>query len=311
MRKTSTTPKDVFLHLLMIVTLYISVIYGITLIFQYINLALPDSLDFYYRGILDVIRLASSSLIISFPVYILTSRLIGNSIRKTPEKKEIGIRKWLIYLTLFIAALTIIIDLIVLVFNFYSGEITLKFLFKLITILVFTGTIFGYYLWELGTKTLETKKNKLFCLIASLFVVISIIIGFFMVGSPMQQREVRLDDQRTEDLQRVQNEIIEYWRNKDVLPESLNTLENNISGFMTPLDPETEEEYTYEIIDKLSFKLCAEFKTESFEIKNKRLMNRYPKDLRDPFNQNWTHVKGHVCFERTLDPAFYQDNMRY
>jgi hypothetical protein len=309
MHKTSTTPKDVFLHLLMIVTLYISVINGITLIFQYINLALPDSLDFYYRGILDTIRWSSSSLIIAFPVYVLTSRLIGNSIRKTPEKKEIGIRKWLIYLTLFVAAITIIVDLILLVFNFYSGELTLKFLFKLITVLIFTGTIFGYYLWELGTKTLESKKNKLFCLIATILVVISVIIGFLMVGSPMHQRDVRMDDQRTNDLQWIQSEIIEYWRNKDVLPESIDILENDLRGFTPPLDPETESNYEYEIIGNLSFKLCTEFKTESFELKNKEKL-RYPREFRDPFSKNWNHKEGHVCFERTIDPDFYQDDIR-
>lgn len=305
--KTSTTPKDVFLHLLMIVTLYITVVNGIALIFQYINLALPDSLDFYYRGILDAIRWSSSSLIISFPVYILSSKLIGNSIRKTSEKKEIGIRKWLIYLTLFVAAIAIIIDLILLVFNFYSGELTLKFSFKLITVLIFTGTIFGYYLWELGTKKLETKKNKLFCLLTSVVVITSIVIGFFMAGSPSQQRDVRLDDQRISDLEQIQNEVIAYWQNKDTLPESLSVLKNDITGFTPPLNPETEENYVYEIIDKLSFKLCAEFKTESFEI-NQKIVNRYPKGLRNPFDQNWTHAKGHACFERTIDPDFYKED---
>ena len=51
-----STPKDVFMHLLAIVALYASVISFIALLWQYVNVWFPDSLNFYYPGILSSIR---------------------------------------------------------------------------------------------------------------------------------------------------------------------------------------------------------------------------------------------------------------
>lgn len=303
MNKIPTTPKDVFLHLLMIVTLFISVINGMALIFQYINLAFPDNLNFYYRGILETIRWSSASLIIALPVFLGTSWLIGRDIRKEPEKKSIGIRKWLIYLTLFIAAITIIVDLILLVFNFYGGELTSQFLLKLITVLVMTGVVFGYYLWDLNTHKLETKKNRLFGVLAFVVMIISVAIGFFTVGSPAHQRNLRLDKERIQNLQWIQNEITEYWRNKEKLPDSIESLKSDIRGFTPPLDPETKESYKYEIVDTYTFKLCTNFKTESLDVKMET-KPYYPERFLYETNQNWSHGAGTTCFERTIDPDF-------
>ena len=36
-------------------------------------------------------------------------------------------RKWLVYFTLFISAITIIVDLMIFVYNFLDGELTVKF----------------------------------------------------------------------------------------------------------------------------------------------------------------------------------------
>src|SRR3989344_2067342 len=106
-------PKDVFLHLFGVVTLYISAISLITLLFQYVNLGFPDPLESrYYSSLAGPIRWAMASLIIVFPVYLFVARLLHRDYQKFPEKKELKIRKWLVYLTLFITGLVIVIDLI-------------------------------------------------------------------------------------------------------------------------------------------------------------------------------------------------------
>ena len=54
-----TSPRDFFLHLLAIITLYLSAVALATLLFQYINLAFPDQLEngfFAYEGILQKLR---------------------------------------------------------------------------------------------------------------------------------------------------------------------------------------------------------------------------------------------------------------
>src|SRR6185503_19530473 len=95
-----STPKDVFYHLLSIVTLYMSAVSFITLLFQLIGQWFPDPLSYAY-GVDESIRWSASILIVSFPVYILMMWLIGKDLAADPSRRELRVRKWLGYLTLF------------------------------------------------------------------------------------------------------------------------------------------------------------------------------------------------------------------
>lgn len=103
-------PRDLFLHLLAIVTLYWSAISFVTLLWQYVNYFFPDTLTsyYYYGGISGPMRFAISSLMIVFPVFILVSWWLNKIYAAEAAVRESRIRKWLIYLTLFIASLVII-----------------------------------------------------------------------------------------------------------------------------------------------------------------------------------------------------------
>ena len=75
--------------------------------------------------------------------------------QRNAEKKSSKIRKWLTYITLFITAGVIIGDLITLIFNLLGGELTLRFILKVLTVLLIAGIIFGYYLWDLKKEEKE------------------------------------------------------------------------------------------------------------------------------------------------------------
>ena len=62
--------------------------------------------------------------------------------------KALRIRKWLIYLTLFLSALVLIGDLVVLVNGLLQGELTTAFILKVVSVFVVIGGIFLYYLWD-------------------------------------------------------------------------------------------------------------------------------------------------------------------
>ncbi len=150
----ATSPKDVFLHLLAIVALYASGIAFLVLIFQYVNVLLPDLLsDGYgygrFSGSYGAIRWSLSSLIIVFPVYLLTILHLNRSYKKTPSKANLWVRKWLTYFTLFAASLIIIGDLVTLLNNLLGGELTLRFIIKVLAVFFVAGSVFYYYLWEL------------------------------------------------------------------------------------------------------------------------------------------------------------------
>ncbi|MFH1002032.1 MAG: DUF5671 domain-containing protein [bacterium] len=301
-----STPKDFFLHLLNITTFYIAVINFITLFIQYINVLFPDPLSFYYTGMTDSVRLSMSILLIAVPVYILTSWMLGKDLKENPGRRELGLRKWLIYLTLFIAAITIIIDLITLVNNFLSGELTIQFFLKITVVLIVAVFVFGYYIWDLKRKDREASKlPKKLAWTVSFVVLVSIVSGFFIVGTPAVQRDRRFDEQRVSDLQTLQGQIVNYWSQKDVLPQSLDNLEDNISGYMVPKDPQTKEAYEYKVVSDLTFELCATFKISNSDFSAVSIPV-------DPYfyrgissKQNWEHEEGRTCFERTIDPDLY------
>lgn len=305
MTNLKSSPKDVFLHLLSIITLYISAGSLIAILFQYINLFFPDPLyPDYYNSVAGSIRWSMAALIIVAPAYFLVSGTIYRDLDKSPEKRELKIRKWLVHFTLFLTALIIITDLVTLVYNFLGGELTGRFALKVLTVLLVSGTIFGYYLWDLR-KQLTVKQLRAFGITVSAVILISVIAGFFTAGSPFKARLYRFDEQRVNDLRILQNEILNYWIQKDKLPAKLDDLKNNITGFSAPADPESGLPYEYSATGKLSFNLCANFSLASYQIINERI----PKPIgyySDAYQQNWNHEQGKACFSRTIDPELYK-----
>lgn len=296
-----TGPKDVFLNLLMMVMLYIGVISLIWLSFAYINYKFPDPLSYYRTGILDSIRFHSSMLVVSFPILLILASLIQKDLKKEPKKHELRFSKWLVYLTLLIAALAIIIDLIYLVNRFYDGELTTPFLLKVLAVLAVAGAVFGYYLWDVQNKNHKSKVPKTVAWLSSSAILAMLILGVFMAGSPAEQRKVRMDNARVEHLQMIQSEVVNYWQLKRALPSKLEEVADDIRGLKMPLDPETETAYEYTVIGPLRFKLCATFTMKSVE--GEQGISRY--DYYPQSGDSWSHEAGNVCFERTIDPDLY------
>ena len=143
-----TSPKDVFLHLLSIVTLYASATSFLVLAFQYVNLAFPDPLQ-YEGGILGMIRWAVATLVVVFPVHLISMKALYRGYQSNAAKRGARIRKWLIYFTLFIAALIIIGDLVSLINTFLGGELTVRFFLKVLAMFFVAGSIFTFYLWDM------------------------------------------------------------------------------------------------------------------------------------------------------------------
>jgi len=308
------TPKSVFTHLLGIVAFYASIAGFIILLFQYINVLFPDQLYFYYdyENALSQIRVSMSILIVSFPVYLLMTFLLNKEIFKNKNMREFKLRKWLLYFTLFISAITIIGDLITVIFKFLDGELSIRFYLKTLIIFIVAGSVFWYYIWDIKRELSKKTKNinKSLAYIASVIVFASIISGFFIVGSPSKQRMVKFDIKRVNNMQILQNEIINYWINKGSLPENLDNLKNNISGFNSPLDPKTNKSYEYNTLNELSFELCATFETSNKDIykkiKETQYMQQYPYGV-----ENWNHEKGITCFKRNIDPDIYKNNFPF
>ncbi|MEK7129177.1 MAG: DUF5671 domain-containing protein, partial [Patescibacteria group bacterium] len=121
LQKPKTTPKDFFLHLGAIAALYISAVSVLTLLFEIIDQLFPKPFEYtdpYAGGV----SLAMAMLMVAFPLYLFFMRVISSAERAVPEKRDLPVRRWLVYLTLFLAGAAIAVDLIVLLQKFFAGE---------------------------------------------------------------------------------------------------------------------------------------------------------------------------------------------
>lgn len=305
---TTTTPKDFFLHLGATVALYAVAISLINLLFAVINYLVPDALASYFYA--PSVAWPISMLIVLVPVLYLLEWAIARGIRIVPEKASLFIRRWRIYLTLFLAGATIIGDVIALINTYLSGEITMRFVWKILAILVVCGIIFAYYLLQ-RTDT-DQKKTKVSMILAWAGIVVSlvaIITGFIVVGSPGTQRALRFDEQRVNDLTNIQWNILNYWEKTGKLPVAITELNDPVSGIVLPTDPQTKTAYEYSVKGVNGFELCATFSLPSRDMTGRGAYDNgysvakpasYPLLGTDDL---WVHEKGKKCFERNIDPA--------
>ena len=129
------------------------------------------------------------------------------------------------------------------------------------------------------------------------------------MGSPAKQRDIHFDEQRISDLSQIQNEIINYYGQKNSLPVDLSVLDNSLTGFYTPLDPKTSTAYEYSVVDDLNFSLCATFSQASIggSLTPGVTSISYYGAYGPVASQNWNHEGGRVCFDRKIDPDMFKD----
>lgn len=310
-----TSPKDFFLHLGATVALYVVVGALINLVFSVINYYLPDVLAGYFYA--NSVAWPISMLVVLVPILYVLEWFINRDITRMPEKADLWIRKWRIYLTLFLAVILFGGDLIVLINTYLNGEITARLVYKVIFILFVAGSVGKYYFFSIYTSHRWSKfarrSNAWFGIVLA---VAAIVMGFVAVGSPAKQRALRFDSQRVSDLSNIQGQVITYWTQKQKLPLALTDLNDTLSGFIVPTDPETKAAYEYSIkavSGKLSFELCSTFGEVAQDNAGKgayygggmyTTYPQYPSPV-GGVSEVWSHDKGRVCFDRTIDPDKY------
>lgn len=312
-KHNKVTPKDFFLWAGSIIALYVSTVSLLALWFAYIDRLIgevPAYADPFSTGM----RIAVASLIIVFPLYLYLTRKLHQDIRSHDEKKDIWVRRWLLVLTIFGAVVTMVIDLVVLLITFLGGEeMTPAFILKVLSVLVVVGGVFYYYLHEVrGTWEKKEGASKSIAMGVSLVVLVSVVLAFFIIGTPRQLRLMRYDQEKVQALQNIQWQVINHWQQKERLPETLDELKDPIGGFVVPEDPQSREDaqytYSYTMKNPRAFELCAFFNHASMGARADESIARprpVSTDYYNPENEYWEHGAGRVCFERTIDAERY------
>lgn len=249
------------------------------LLFGVVNKFFPDVLDtvnmYTEASTSSAIHYAIAALIIGFPLYYFSIRLWFRTFREDEGRTESKLSQWLTYLVLLITAVTIVGDLITVVFTLLQGEITVRFFLKALVILMIAGIVFGFYYLERRKVQYHVDIPRTLFLVFGRIVtgilLLSIALGFFASGSPTTERQRTFDRTRSEHLETLSDCVTNYAKTFGKLPVSLDdiryTSELNYCG-NSMQDPETALLYEYRVITPSTeeglmrvgeFELCATF----------------------------------------------------
>ena len=149
--RVSLSSQDAFFYLVLFSSLYFATYHLCSALFDFINLAwLDNGLGDRAEHIRQSLRWSVAAMIISFPLFMFMSWRVGRDLDANPAARRLSpVRRWLTYLTLFLAALTLVGDLTTLVYNMLGGELSTRFLLKVLSLALVGLSVFGYYLWDL------------------------------------------------------------------------------------------------------------------------------------------------------------------
>ncbi len=283
--------KFVFWYLLSLVALIFVALPTGMIIFQVINNYIAEPY-FGFRSqevSQGVLRFAISSLLVFTPVFYVSTIQIQKGVRSGKLNPESTVRKWLGYLILFVSSVIMFIWAIITINNFMSGELTLRFALKFLTVLVISGSIFAFYFYDLKRKVLPEGRDWIMYLfggLSLLVIVISFVSALFLVESPWEARERKIDEEVIRNLSSLETSIQGYYDDQGVLPESLEKLSSPSLSESDLFDPITGDAYEYNILGPEEYELCAEFRSssDSWEV------TRYPVS-------RWSYDQGYNCFK--------------
>lgn len=154
--RASVSAREAFQYLVLFATLYFSAYHLGSLLFDLINRAFIDPADVAWTvGYSDSMRFSVAALLIGFPVFVWMAHALSREVARYPIKRLSAVRRWLTYLTLFVAAGILIGDLTALVYNALGGEATLRFVAKVLVVAAISGGVLLYYTHDLRREEVE------------------------------------------------------------------------------------------------------------------------------------------------------------
>ena len=296
-RRMSLDAREAFLHLVLFAALYTSAFSTGAILFWIIERYLQDAATYSRSESFEPLRWAVAAVVTAFPIYLWTSSLAARWLAAEPEKRSSGVRRWLTYLTLFVAAQVLIGNFVGVLSSLLAGEQTSRSLLKAAVVFAIAGIAFGHYLGGLRRDEADTdatgpRKPSVLGLIGAVGVFLTLIAAFLAMGTPQRARTRGLDARRVSDLVQVQGAIERKFDRTNSLPASLADLQegNSEGGLHVPDDPATRVAYFYEQLDSLHYRLGASFDTaDTLDASG------------NPLARRWRHGAGLHFFDRSVE----------
>jgi hypothetical protein len=292
--------KYAFYYLLSLAALiFMALSFGM-IIFSIIDKTIPDVLNSYGGGVDSRLKFAISALFIAAPIFYFISRLIHKGIHKGELEKESGIRRWLTYFIILVSSLTILGVFIGVINNFLSGELTSRFIFKALTMLVISGVTFSFYFYDIKRENPDQpdKVVKIFFFATLVLVVATFVAAWFFVESPKLARNRRLDQVLIQNIYSIEGIVNNYYDQHKKLPADLAELQADDNFYLSSavlLDPETKTPLVYNKLSDQEFELCATFRTSSFDEEARKNSSYTGMDM-----NNKNHFIGYQCLRGNL-----------
>jgi len=146
--KPRVSARAAFIYLLLFSSLYTSIWSFVSLVFNLINKAMPDPATdrLAHINLSDGIRWDIAVLTVFFPLFLFMFRVDIRARAHDSGRQASNVRKWLTYLTLFLAATCLACDVVGLVYYFLIGEFSSRLLLKVITLAIVASGVFAYFL---------------------------------------------------------------------------------------------------------------------------------------------------------------------
>ncbi len=149
--------RDGFSHLLTFGALYTWATSVILLFFTYINFSFPDpawrTSNAQLVQILSNIRAQLAIVIVAFPIFLALWHFLLREVGRDPEKARGAIRRWLVYMSIFVGALTLAGDAITLIYYLLEGQLTLRLLLKAAVLFLIAGSLVLYLVLTVRSET--------------------------------------------------------------------------------------------------------------------------------------------------------------
>ena len=141
--------REALLYGLLFISLGMIAFHLTQLGFRLIDALLPedrDSLPYIRAGM----RWPMAALITFTPVFLLLNNWVQRRTSADQGRRRSLVRKWFASITLLIAALTLMGDLVVTVYALLNGDITMRFALKALLVAAVAGLVVAYYRDELN-----------------------------------------------------------------------------------------------------------------------------------------------------------------
>jgi len=194
------------------------------------------------------------------------------------------------------AAVAVGVDLVTLLSSLLEGELSARFLLKVLAVLAVAGACFAYYFLSLRMTPDELRRTSLhrrFGWTTSVVASVMVVVGLVVAGSPGAERARKFDARRVEDLRMIYGEVMTIsfgrtWRapmaplkQEQPLPASLGAIVRSAVQLRPRIaDPETGKPYEYLVLGDTRFQLCGVFGQTRDE----------------PLDVAWSHAAGRHCF---------------